>query len=139
MKDKITCFKLNWYDCGLCCGEDTVQEEITVYRNDNYMVFKELNGCGVIYSSEIINIEKEKIDEFFEFLEKIYDKWENDYEVEVCDGSSWRIRMWNSSHKVKTVCGTIEYPPYGKEIESHIRSFIMLRKNTIAPKMFGCS
>ena len=28
MKDKITCFKLNWYDCGLCCVEDTVQEEI---------------------------------------------------------------------------------------------------------------
>ena len=139
MKDKITCFKLNWYDCGLCCGEDTVQEEITVYRNDNCMFFKELNGCGVICSSEIINIEKEKIDEFFEFLEKIYDKWENDYEVEVCDGSSWRIRMWHSSHKVKTVCGTIEYPPYGKEIESHIRSFIMLCKNTIAPKMFGCS
>lgn len=45
MKDKITCFKLNWYNCGLCCGEDVVGEEITVYRNDNYMVFKEMFGC----------------------------------------------------------------------------------------------
>ena len=138
MKDKITCFKLNWYDCGLCCGEDTVQEEITIYRNDNYMVFRELNGCGVILSCEIINIEKEKIGEFFDFLEKIYDNWENGYEVEVCDGSSWRIRMWLSSHKVKTICGTIEYPPYGKKIENHIRSFIMLGKSIILPKMFGC-
>lgn len=47
MNDKITCFKLNWYDCGLCCAEDAVQEEITVYRNNSYMVFKELNGYGV--------------------------------------------------------------------------------------------
>ena len=138
MKDKITCFKLNWHDCGLCCGEDSVQEELAVYRNDNCMVFKELNGYGVICSCEIMHIEKEKIAEFFNFLEKIYDKWESDYRVAVCDGSSWTVRMWHSSHKVKKVCGTVEYPPHGKKIESYIQSFIMPGKSTIAPKMFGC-
>ena len=138
MKDKITCFKLNWDDCGLCCGEGVVEEEITIYRNDNYMIFKKLNSSGVICSYEIIYIEKENISEFFVFLEKIYDKLENDYRVEVCDGSSWIVRMWHSSHKVKKVCGTIEYPPYGKQIESYIRSFIILGKSVIVPKMFGC-
>ena len=48
MIDKITCFKLNWYDCGLYCAEDMVQAEITVYRNDNLLVFKELNEYGVV-------------------------------------------------------------------------------------------
>ena len=103
MKDKITCFKLNWYDCGLCCADDMVQEEITVYRNNNLMVFKELNGYGVICSCEIIHIEPVEVEKLFDFLERIYDKWENDYKVEVCDGSEWKVRMWHSSHKIKTV------------------------------------
>ena len=138
MKDKITCFKLNWYDCGLCCTEDTVQEEITIYRNDGYLVFKELNGDGVICSCNIIHIEKNKLNEFFEFLEKASGKWENDYRVIVCDGSDWQVRMWHSSHKVKTVYGTVKYPPYGKKIEKYIYSFIG-DEITILPKLFGCS
>lgn len=139
MKDKITCFKLNWYDCGLCCAEDTVQEEITVYRNQSYMVFKELNGYGVICSCEIIHIEKAKADSFFAFLEKVYDEWENDYRVEVCDGSSWMVSMWSSSHKVKKIHGTVEYPPHGKKIEKHLKSFIEAGKSVIDPQLFGCS
>ena len=68
MKDKITSFKLNWYDCGLCCADQMVQEEITVYRNNNLMVFKELNGYGVICSCEIIHVENNKVEEFFDFM-----------------------------------------------------------------------
>ena len=71
MKDRITCFKLNWYDCGLCCVEDTVQEEIIVYRNDNLLVFRELNGYGVICSCEIIHAKPDPIATFFAFLEKM--------------------------------------------------------------------
>ena len=138
MKDRITCFKLNWYDCGLSCAEDRVQEELTIYRNDNYMVIKELNGYGVICSCTIIHIEKEKVDAFFSFLEKISNEWENDYRVMVCDGSSWEIRMWNSSHKIQKVCGTVKYPPHGKKIEKYIRSFLTDSKEIIDPVMFGC-
>ena len=138
MKDRITCFKLNRYDCGLSYAEDRVQEEITIYRNDNYMAIKELNGYGVICSCTIIHIEKENVDAFFSFLEKISNKWENDYRVMVCDGSSWEIRMWNSSHKIKKVCGTVKYPPHGKKIEKYIRSFLTDSNETIDPVMFGC-
>ena len=139
MKDRITCFKLNWYDCGLSCAEDTVQEEIIIYRNDNYMTIKEINGYGAICSSVIICVEKEKIDDFFGFLEKISNKWTEDYRVMVCDGSSWQIRMWYSSHKIKKVCGTVKYPPHGRKIERYIRSFITYSKKIIDPVMFGCS
>lgn len=138
VKDKITCFKLNWCDCGLCCVEDMVQEELTIYRNDCILVLKELNGYGVVCSCEIIHIDPNKVTEFFEFLEKTCDKWENDYAVRVCDGSEWKVRMWHSSHKVKTVCGTVKYPPHGKKIERFIRSLIIDGKSLIAPKLFGC-
>lgn len=138
MKDRITCFKLDWYDWGLCCAEDAVQEEITIYRNKPILVIKELNGYGVICSCEVIHIEKDKIEAFFIFLEGIYDNWENDYTVEVCDGSAWKVRMWHSSRKVKKVCGTVEYPPHGKQIERFIRSFIANGKSNSEPRMFGC-
>ena len=139
MKDRITCFKLNWYDCGLCCADDAVQEELAIYRNNNYMVFKELNGYGVIRSCEIIHIDKDRVKEFFDFLEKTSAKWENDQKVPVCDGSAWEVRMWHSSHKVKKVCGTVEYLPNGKKIEEYIHSFIMDGKSLIEPILFGCS
>lgn len=138
MKDRITCFKLNWYDWGLCCAEDAVQEEVTVYRNKSLLVFKELNGYGVVCSCEIIHIEKDATERFFAFLEKIHDEWETDYKVEVCDGSAWEVRMWRSSHQVKKVCGTVEYPPHGKKIEKYIRSFITDGKSIIEPRLFGC-
>ena len=138
MKDRITCFKLNWYDCGLTCADNIVQEEVTIYRNDNYMVIKELNGYGVICSCEIIHIDKDKNEQFFEFLEKTYSKWEDDYAVRVCDGSKWKVRMWHSSHKVKKVCGTVKYPPNGKKIEKYIRSFVTDARSEVIPILFGC-
>lgn len=138
MKDRITCFKLHWYDWGLCCADDAVQEEITVYRNKNILVFKELNGYSVICSCEIVNIAQNQAEEFFAFLEKVSEELQEDYSVEVCDGSAWKLRMWHSSRKVKKVCGTIAYPPHGKEIENYIRSFIADGKSISKPRMFGC-
>ena len=139
MNDRITCFKLNWYACGLSCGEDIVQEEITIYRKDNYMSIKELNGYGVICSCKIIHIANDKVYDFFCLLEKISNEWESDYRELVCDGSSWEIRMWHSSHRIKKVCGTIKYPPHGKKLEKYIRSFIADSGEDIELVVFGCS
>lgn len=139
MKDNITCFKLNWYDCGESCVDNGVQEEIIIYRNDNLLVFREMNGYGVICSCELIHLEDDAVNKFFDFLEKIEDEWETDYKVEVCDGSEWKVRIWHSSHKVKKVCGTVEYPPNGVKIEKFIRSFITNSTSLISPKLFGCT
>ena len=138
MKDRITCFKLNWYDRGLNCVDSVLQEEITVYRNDRYMAFTELNGYGVICSCKIIHIEKCEIENFFDFLEKTCDKWESDYSEGMCDAGEWVVRMWFSSRKFKKACGTTEYPPNGRKIEKYIRSFIKAGKSTIEPNIFGC-
>lgn len=139
MNDRITSFKLNWYDCGLCCADDMVQEEIIIHRNDNLLVYKGLNGYGVTCSCELIHIESKAAEEFFTFLQDTCGEWESDYGVEVCDGSEWKVRMWHSSHKVTKICGTVEYPPHGKEIEQYIRSFIKDGKSHISPNLFGCS
>jgi hypothetical protein len=138
MDDRITCFKLNWYDCGLSCADSVLNEEITIYRNNSCMVFKQLNGYGVVCSCEIIHVEQDRLQKFFGFLEQTYNEWESDYMVEVCDGSRWEVRMWHSSHKVKKVCGTVEYPPHGKKIERFIRSFIDAGNGAFEPILFGC-
>ena len=78
------------------------------------------------------------MDDFFSFLEKISCEWESDYEILVCDGSSWEFRMWHSSHRIKKICGTIKYPPHGREIEKRIRLFIAKGKERINPMVFGC-
>ena len=139
MKDRITSFKLNWHSWSLCCAEDAVQEELAIYRNTDIMVFKELNGYGVTCSCEIIHIEKDKAEQFFDFLEQCCDEWKDDYWVEVCDGSAWTVRMWHSSHKVTKTSGTIQYPPCGKQIEEYIHSFIVAGNSAIEPRLFGCS
>ena len=138
MNDRITCFKLHWYDCELSSEKCIVQEEIVVYRNDNYLAYKELNRYGVICSCRIIHLAKENADEFFGFLEQISDEWAENYKAEACGRSAWKMRMWHSSHKIKKVCGTVNHPPHGKTVEKYIRSFIMDRDEDIAPMMFGC-
>jgi hypothetical protein len=118
---------------------DLIKTEDGIYRILSIEANRVLAIDGVVCSCEIIHIESDNVTKFFDFLERTCDEWENDYKVEVCDGSEWKVRMWHSSHKVKTVCGTVEYPPNGKKIEKYIRSFIVEAKGLIDPKMFGCS
>ena len=56
MPDRITSFKLDWFDCGLCCVDDVVHECITISRNKKQLVFKQLNGYGGVVSTEEIRI-----------------------------------------------------------------------------------
>lgn len=136
--DRITTFKLHWYDCGLSYGYDVVYEEITVNRNRNKLVFVQYNGFRDEVGSEEIKLNKADVQIFFEFLETNEAKWKTDYSVRVCDGWSWELRMGHSSHRIKKIYGTVEYPPKGKRIEKYIRSFIKKGKSLIHPRMFGC-
>ena len=138
MTDKITSFNLHWYNCVCCCADDVLHEEITIYRNRNKLVFFQYNGYKDRVGTEHIDLNKEKVNEFFEFLEKTADEWKTDYRVEVCDGSEWKVLMWHSSHKVTKICGTVECPPNGKQIEKFIRSFIEDSKSLAEPRLFGC-
>ena len=139
MAHRITSFKLTWYDCGLCCADDVVQERIVVSRNKKAMVFKRLNGYGETVSTEEIQIDKPMVEEFFTFLDNSDSSWATDYSVEVCDGSAWEVMLRYNSHKTRKIQGTIEYPPCGPEIEKFIISFIEQAQSMSAPIMFGCA
>ena len=138
MTDRITTFNLHWYNRGCSCVDSVLHEEITIYRRENLLVFFQYNGYKSRIATDRIKLNKEEVKTFFEFLEKYADKWEPDYSVEVCDGSEWKVLMRHSSLKVTKSRGTVEYPPYGKQIEEYIRSFIENRKSLIDPQLFGC-
>ena len=142
MDDKITCFKLNWYNYNERYVGDTDKEEITIYRKKKWMVFSETNGYGEVCSHEIINIDKNEVDIFFNFLEKIFEEFESEYRVDILDGSEWEMRLWHGSHKIKKIRGTcsscesIEIQLYIKQIEKYIRLFIEEAKSMINPRLF---
>lgn len=138
MTDRITSFRLHWYNCGCCCVDDILHEEISLYRNQRSLIFRQYDGQNCLISCDCISLDEKDIENFFIFLQETVGKWETDYRIEVCDGSEWEILMWHSSHKVTKVCGTVEYPPEGKKIEQYIHSFIEHGNTFIAPRMFGC-
>ena len=139
MQNRITCFQLNWYNCGLCFAENIVQEEITIDRNDNTVSIKGINGTGVVCSCKTIQADTEKVEEFFNFLEAVYQAWKSDYNILVYDGSAWKMRLLHDANTIKEVQGTIQYPPCGKAIEEHILSLMPSGGESLHPRMFGCS
>lgn len=139
MLNRITSFRLEWYDFGLCCADDVVQERITISRNKKQLVFEQLNGYGNVVSTEEIRIETPLVEDFFDFLEEADGQWETDYRVEVCDGSSWEVLMRDSTHQTRKICGTIDYPPCGPEIEKFIIKVIEEDESLATPIMFGCA
>ena len=139
MPDRITSFKLDWFDCGLCCVDDVVHERITIGRNKKQLVFAQLNGYGSVVGTEEIGIAPHLVEEFFAFLEQAEGQWETDYRVEVCDGSSWEVLIRYSTHKTKKILGTIDYPPCGPEIEKFIATVIEQAESLADPIMFGCA
>ena len=138
LNDKITTFKLHWYNCSECCADDVNHEIITIYRNKKKMSFLQYNGYDSLINSEQINLNKAEVENFFKFLEKNATHWKSDYRVMVCDGSMWKVQMWHSSHKVTKVDGTIAYPPMGKKIEKYICTFIKNTESLVDPRLFGC-
>ncbi len=139
MENRVTTFRLQWNNCGLICGDDVVKEEITVRRQNHLMNICSYNGRNELVASERIKIGKEQTDEFFDFLSRIRNDFEADYQVEVCDGSAWTMQIWDSSRRLQKASGTVEYPPHGKEIEKYLTGFLENAKSLSTPEMFGCS
>lgn len=143
MTDRITQFNLHWYDCGCTCYGEVIHELLQVRRNRSEIVFLQYtapdNRNAIPANVERCKLDKGKVEEFFDFLGKCEPAWSSDYSVEVCDGSEWKMQLWHSSHKVTKICGTVEYPPLGKEIEGYIVSFVKKASWSIVPRIFGCS
>lgn len=142
MADRITQFNLHWYDCGCtCCGE-IIHELLQVRRNRGEIVFLQYTAPddrnAIPANVERCKLDKGMVEEFFVFLGKCEPEWSDDYSVAVCDGSEWKMQLRHSSHKATKICGTVGYPPFGREIEDYIVSFLENAKWSVAPRIFGC-
>lgn len=138
--ERITAFKLFWYDSLFISPDDRKSEEVSIYRDKGLLVSLKYDGKkNLKRGGGRLKLDKKRVNELFELLEKYETEWEPDYTIRVCDGSSWKILMWHSSHKVTKICGTVEYPPHGKQVEDFIRSLVEGAENQGTLRLFGCN
>lgn len=137
---RITCFSIDWYNCGCCCVDDNVHERITIYENGSKIKIKQFNGRREVIEEMEYKVPGEKIWEFFSFIHNtmMLRKWNDDYRVEVCDGSEWEMRIKYSDRTVTCIKGTVEKPPLGAEIEKLINQMLESTCCLYEPILFGC-
>lgn len=136
----ITSIELQWFDCTCHCVDDLSRSKITVYRNGTRIVYEEFDGRENILLKREGFFSKSYGDRFFYILEETNEAMTRklDYNVDVCDGSCWKMKIRHSNNKVQKINGTVEYPPHGKRIE---RELIRLceEANIFEPQLFGCT
>lgn len=143
--DRITSLHFYWYNRDCIDDDDIAEEYLRIERRKSEMYYTQtkVNGKSGDFDRKDLSGDRE---DFFKFLEEKTKDWKNDYSVDACGGSAWKIKMLHSSHRVEIVTGTVEYPPNGKEIEQAIISLLSTRIkrknfpfNEINPKLFGCT
>lgn len=136
----ITSFILEWYNWSEHCAEELSWSRITVYKNRQHIVYEEFNGYDDVIRKQEKQYPKYLGDRFFEILEEVNVAMtqKQDYSIEVCDGSCWKLKFRHSSNKLQTIKGTVEYPPYGKRIE-HELIRLCNEVDISNPQLFGGS
>ena len=138
MNEKIVRFKLTWHNWGLIGPNSVHKEEVVLHRNSSNLIYKKLAGGKRVLLNAKVDVESYYINKFFDFLDSIYNDWETDYSVPVCDGSAWDIKLTDLARNNIQIRGTLEYPPHGEQIETFIRQFIDDALCEIQPRLFGC-
>ena len=136
---RITSFIIDWYDCGLRCGDSMVHEKTTIYRNHRKIKIQQFNGHNVLLDESEYTVSTNGIEELFVLLEKMEAKnsWESDYRVKVCDGWNWEARICFADKTIKLVEGTVELPPNGKRIAKIIHTLLEDAMCLIDLHLFG--
>ena len=138
---RITSIQIDWYDNGLTCGEFIVHQVIAVYRNKSRIAYRGFNAISKDPQETFdISMSKAKCEALFSLLEKgeAEHSFNQNYVVEVCDGSAWNMKLRHSDNKITLIEGTVEYPTHGEEIEKYIREAIDKVFVLNEPMIFGC-
>lgn len=135
----ITSFSIDWYNCGLCCGDSIVHEKTTLHHRKREISIKQYNGMNTMLTETRCKVPKEDIEGFFLMLEQMdaENSWQSDYRVMVCDGWSWTVRIRYSNGTVKRVEGTVDLPPNGNKITKKIRNMLGKTFCIVEPQLFG--
>ena len=138
---RITSLQIDWYDNGLTCGDFIVHQVVTVYRRQNQIKLRGYNAiCKYPQQAFDIPMESTQCEALFGLLERAEASgdFDQDFIVEVCDGSAWDMRLRHSDKHITLISGTVVYPAYGEEIENYIRTAIDQAHIPIDPMIFGC-
>ena len=133
-EEKITGFRLDWYDCGLSTFSPLSHVRTMINRNSRSITIKHMKDPGVFYESRI-PVKKESIEAFFYALSTV--DWKPDYYAPVCDGYSWEMRLKSATSTVARVKGTVVPPSETKELGRMIRDMIVASGCPEIPPLWG--
>lgn len=76
-----------------------------------------LYNAGSLIGGRIWPMSEQQKEELYNILYKCIDEWDcDDYSVDEFDSIHWQFKICTQRSCLRTVCGTIEPPPYGTEI-----------------------
>lgn len=135
----VTSFSIDWYNCSCCAVDSIVHEKITLYLNKSLIKIKSYYGYQEIVEEQTIPVEKDKIKELFNYIQNVaFYELQQNYRVEVCDGSEWVLKLRYSDKTITAIQGTVEKPSVCDEIENKINKLLFEAKSFADPILFGC-
>jgi len=139
LKKCVTSFSIDWYNCSCCAVDSIVHEKTTLYLNKSLIKIKSYNGYQEIVEEQTIPVEKDKIKELFDYIQNVaFYELQQNYRVEVCDGSEWVLKLRYSDNTITAIQGTVEKPPFCDKIENKINKLLFEAKSFADPILFGC-
>lgn len=135
---QTTSLTIEWHNWGLYCGDDMVLEKATISKPSGTIHITQSNGRREIILDEYIKAPSNELQDLFTLIDQVLDTdgWASDYSVDVCDGFMWNMYIRRGTSTMMKVHGTVEPPPYGSEIESHIREMLRKAKAAVDPELF---
>lgn len=139
VRRKITSFSIDWYNCSCCTADSIVHEKTTLYLNESVIKIQSYNGYKDIVEEQTIPVSKGEIKGLFNYIQYVaLDKLQQDYRVEVCDGSEWVLKLRYSDRTITAIQGTVEKPTICDEIEKRINKLLLEAESYADPILFGC-
>lgn len=118
----ITSCTFIWYNCGESYIEDILCVKTRILQKEIQIRFY---NCFGLINGKILPLSKQQSQELFGLIEQCYREWEtDDYSVDVDDGSCWELKLYSKRKCLRTIEGTVEYPPRGQEIKEIIARII---------------
>lgn len=139
IRKRITSFSIDWYNCSCCTADSIVQENTTLYLNKSEIKIKAFNGYKELVEEQTIPVNKNEIKGLFNYIQyEALNKLQQNYRVEVCDGSEWVLKLRYSDRTITAIQGTVEKPSFCEEIEKKIKEMLFNAKSFADPILFGC-
>lgn len=84
-----------------------------------------LYNSGALMGGRIWPMSEKQKEELYNILYKCVEDWDcDDYTAAESDSNRWQFKICTQRKCLRTICGTIEPPPYGAEIKQALVNII---------------